>query len=201
MNEQSIMDDIGYEVHLNDIRDENKYNMQQVGSLTTATKHLILVGKSSKALNQLIGVEISFNKTAEMPIVRNERNDHSKTSINSLQLAKEPSNSSDLNGDIYAEKIIDGASSNDEQGSKSSMERISDWFDACHTPNILEIEGTVSHQIQTNSFNSTVTAASGFHTPVWQETPEEKASSAIENTEPTKVKKESSVGNQILIIN
>ena len=159
MNEQSIMDDIGYEVHLNDIGDENKYNMQQVGSLTTATKHLILVGKSSKALNQLIGVEISFNKTAEMPIVRNERNDHSKTSINSLQLAKEPSNSSDLNGDIYAEKIIDGASSNDEQGSKSSsMERISDWFDACHTPNILEIEGTVSHQIQTNSFNSTVTS-------------------------------------------
>jgi len=37
MNEQSIMDDIGYEVHLNDIGDENKYNMQQVGSLTTAT--------------------------------------------------------------------------------------------------------------------------------------------------------------------
>jgi hypothetical protein len=186
MNEQSIIDDVGYEVHLNDTGDKNKYNMQQVVSLTPTTKQLILEGKNSKALNQLIGVEKSFSKTAERPIARNERNHHSETSINSLQLAKEPSNSSDLNGNIYEENMIDGASSNDEQGSKSSMERISDWFDACHTPNVLEIEGTISHQIQTNSCNSTVTAAGGFRTPARQETNEEKTI-RINPTQPTKL--------------
>lgn len=180
MNEQSILDDVGYEVHLNDSGDESKHKMQQVDSLPTTAKQKNLAEEKRKVSHHFKDVETSSYKTATLSIVLNECNNNTETSS---QHGKEPSYSS-FNGhnrDVHADQRT---TSNDEQGSKSSMKRIGDLFDACHSPDMLEIEHSRSHQ-KRRGFNSTIEAPGGFHTPVRQDPPEENATTT-NPSEPTK---------------